>query len=42
MSPLLVSNNDQPAQVQLGPADLSQAVLDGLITRQQADALWAH
>ncbi|MBK1682164.1 DUF2157 domain-containing protein [Rhodoferax fermentans] len=28
--------------MRLGPADLSQAVLDGLITRQQADALWAR
>ncbi|WP_180131268.1 DUF2157 domain-containing protein [Rhodoferax sp. BLA1] len=42
MSPPLVPNPDQPAQVRLGPADLSQAVLDGLITRQQADALWAR
>jgi len=42
MSSTLVHDDDLPVQAQVSPADLTQAVLDGVVTRQQADALWAR
>ena len=40
MSPPLVHDDDLTAQAQVSRTDLTQAVVAGVITRQQADALW--
>jgi hypothetical protein len=42
MSSPLAHNDQLPVQAQVSSADLTRAVLDGVVTRQQADDLWAR